>query len=202
MDCDRQAGVSAQTHGVMRASPVGHRTPRSTSSTSRHASYRSRPAALWMAPSTPPPPSMRSFAAAMMTRANRISKVDAQRRWLRHSMGLASGGAGRRVWHEARSSTSVDDGVAIKAGQVSPCELQCSSLAQLVLHRSCSGHRHVRCPNPPAWFQGRGEAPRQRGEVTTSQQHALDDRRLPLQEHRAGRGSQRCRRRAFDSMII
>ena len=52
-----------EAHGVMRASPVGHRTPGSTSSTSRHAKYRSRPAALWIAPSTPPPPSMRSLAA-------------------------------------------------------------------------------------------------------------------------------------------
>ena len=47
----------------MRASPVGHRIPGRVSGTLRHASRSACPAARCMAPSTPPPPSMRSFAA-------------------------------------------------------------------------------------------------------------------------------------------
>jgi hypothetical protein len=51
------------THGVMRAWPVGQRTFGSTSGTSLHATRSCGPAARWIAPSTPPPPSRRSFAA-------------------------------------------------------------------------------------------------------------------------------------------
>lgn len=43
---------------VMRASPVGHRTPLRTWGTARQASSSAGPAARWMAPSPPPPPSM------------------------------------------------------------------------------------------------------------------------------------------------
>src|SRR5262249_41827916 len=42
--------------GVRRASPVGYRTPGRTCGMRRHASNSSGPAALWIAPSTPPPP--------------------------------------------------------------------------------------------------------------------------------------------------
>src|SRR4051794_2915495 len=48
---------------VRRASPVGQRTPGPTSGTRRHSSSKPGPAARWIAPSTPPPPSIRSFAA-------------------------------------------------------------------------------------------------------------------------------------------
>ena len=51
-----------KSHGVIRASPVGQRTSGSTSGTARQASSSCGPAVLCIAPSTPPPPSMRSFA--------------------------------------------------------------------------------------------------------------------------------------------
>src|SRR6266850_5676478 len=48
---------------VSLASPVGQRTPGRTCAMRWHASRSSGPAARWMAPSTPPPPSSVSFAA-------------------------------------------------------------------------------------------------------------------------------------------
>lgn len=79
---------------VIRASPVGHRTPGRTSGTCRHSASSSGPAAEWMAmqctlfvrqykspsnshrraerkwrripPSTPPPPNIRSLAARVV----------------------------------------------------------------------------------------------------------------------------------------
>jgi hypothetical protein len=51
--------------GVMRASPVGQRAPPRRGIV-RQASSSSGPAARWIAPSTPPPPSRLSFAALTM----------------------------------------------------------------------------------------------------------------------------------------
>ena len=48
---------------AIRASPVGRRTPDSTSGNARHSATSSGPAARWIAPSTPPPPSSVSLAA-------------------------------------------------------------------------------------------------------------------------------------------
>ncbi len=62
---------------VMRASPVGQRTPGVTCGSARQARSSSGPAARWMAPSTPPPPSNVSFAALTMasTRNSVMSAV-------------------------------------------------------------------------------------------------------------------------------
>ena len=49
--------AGSRNPSVMRASPVGHRP------SSRHAARSSRPAARWIAPSTPPPPDSAALAA-------------------------------------------------------------------------------------------------------------------------------------------
>jgi hypothetical protein len=52
--------------GVIRASPVGQRTWGRTCASARQAATRRGPAARWIAPSTPPPPSSDEFAALTM----------------------------------------------------------------------------------------------------------------------------------------
>src|SRR5690606_12079540 len=58
---------------VIRASPVGQRTPGATSGSARHSASKPGPAARWIAPSTPPPPSSDGLAA--LTIASTASAV-------------------------------------------------------------------------------------------------------------------------------
>ena len=79
----KRQSSGAATHGVRRAWPVGQRTFGSTSGTSRHATRSCGPAARWIAPSTPPPPSRRSFAAGQSRCLNSV--CDDEVSWKPHA---------------------------------------------------------------------------------------------------------------------
>src|SRR6185312_8591563 len=90
--------------GVMRASPMGQRTPGLVSGSRRQASSRAGPAARWIAPSTPPPPSRPGLAALTMasTRSVVISAVTMSRGMALEVAGSlccdqVSSGRGRRI---------------------------------------------------------------------------------------------------------
>jgi hypothetical protein len=94
---------------VVRASPVGHRATSGRNLCTRsHSAARPGPAAAWIAPSTPPPPSMPSFAALTMASPSHcvmspLCRDPARRRRTAAGKQRAQGGKAEGINDESRN---------------------------------------------------------------------------------------------------